>query len=369
MALLIPLLPYIRNDFSLTYAKAGWLSSAYNFSYGMSQLPSGWLTDRFGPRVMLLVGVSGAAVIGLLVGVSPNYIFLVALLVILGLAGGGYHPAAAPLVSASVSPEKRGRALGLHQIGGSASFFLAPLIAAGIAGLAGWRGTFISVSIPSIIFGIIFYILLGKILSKDISGQKSPVEYVTESAGPRQNLRLAVFLILGISSMVTVYLTISFIPLYLVDSFGMSEQTAAAMLSIAYSGGIWAGPLGGYLSDKLGRIPVILSTGFIAALSIYLFDIVSQGFGLTVALILLGMAMNVGMPVVEAYIITHVPLRQRSTLLGLYYMGSRGGLALAPLIGFVIDRQGFTPAFTMLSAVMLGIAVLCGALLLVKRGR
>ncbi len=169
--------------------------------------------------------------------------------------------------------------------------------------------------------------------------------------------------------MVTVYLTISFIPLYLVDSFGMSAQTAAAMLSIAYSGGIWAGPLGGYLSDKLGRIPVILSTGFIAALSIYLFNIVSQGLGLTVALILLGMAMNVGMPVVEAYVITHVPLRKRSTLLGLYYMASRGGLALAPLVGFVIDRQGFTPAFNMLSAMMLVIAILCGAILLVKRGR
>ncbi len=78
----------------------------------------------------------------------------------MGILSGGYHPTAAPLVSASVPEEKRGQALGLHQMGGTASLFLAPLLAAGLATLMGWRGTFIVLSIPIIIFGIVLYIIL-----------------------------------------------------------------------------------------------------------------------------------------------------------------------------------------------------------------
>ena len=155
-ALLTPLLPYIRDDFALNYTQAGWLLMAYNLAYGIGQLPGGWLADRIGNRIVLTIGVAGVALTGLLIGLSPNAIILGLLLVILGLAGGGYHPAAAPMVSASATEENRGKALGFHQIGGSFSFFLAPLITAAIAGALGWRGTFITLSIPAIAIGIAF---------------------------------------------------------------------------------------------------------------------------------------------------------------------------------------------------------------------
>jgi len=41
VALLVPLLPYIRDDFVLDYSQAGWLVSAFTLSYGISQLPAG----------------------------------------------------------------------------------------------------------------------------------------------------------------------------------------------------------------------------------------------------------------------------------------------------------------------------------------
>ncbi len=71
-ALLIPLLPYIRDDLSLTYTQAGWLVSAYSLAYGISQLPSGWLADRIGPRIVLTIGVAGVGVAGLLIGLAPS---------------------------------------------------------------------------------------------------------------------------------------------------------------------------------------------------------------------------------------------------------------------------------------------------------
>ena len=42
-ALPVPLLPFIRDNFSLDYAHAGLLVSVFSIAYGVSQLPSGWL--------------------------------------------------------------------------------------------------------------------------------------------------------------------------------------------------------------------------------------------------------------------------------------------------------------------------------------
>jgi len=363
MALLTPLLPYIRNDFSLSYTQVGGLLLAYNLAYGVSQLPAGWMADRVGPRIMLTTGVAGVAVAGLLIGFSPTYVILALLLVLLGLAGGGYHPAAAPLVSASVKPENRGRALGLHQIGGTGSFFLAPLIAAGIAGALGWRGTFLAIAIPTIIFGIIFSVLLGRLGYTKKAKQGTPISHTETLPAPGRLHRLVAMVTLGIASMVLVYSTISFIPLYIVDYFGASEEAAAAMLSLVFFGGLWAGPLGGYLSDRLGRVPVILAVGFIAGPALYLLNLASFGVGLSVVLIIIGMAMHLGMPVVEAYIISHTSERRRSTVLGIYYLGSRGGPAIAPAIGYLIDRYGFYTTFSVVGVALLAITIVCAIFL------
>ena len=359
-ALLIPLLPYIRNDLSLTYTQAGWLVSANSLAYGISQLPAGWLADRIGPRIVLTIGVAGVGVAGLLIGLAPTYVMLALFLVLLGMAGGGYHPSAAPLVAASVEAKNRGRALGLHQIGGGGSFFIAPLIAAGIASAFGWRGTFLALCVPSIAFGIVFYILLGRLGYAKKAEQSTFASHAEIAPSPRRLRRLVAFVILGTASMVLVYSTISFIPLFIVDHFeGISNEAAAAILSLVFFGGLWAGPLGGYLSDRLGGVPVILAGGLIAGPAIYLLSLAPFGMAFSTILIIIGMAMYLGMPVVEAYIINHTSERRRSTVLGIYYLGSRGGPAIAPVIGYLIDHYGFYAGFSMVGATMIAVTLVC----------
>jgi len=303
-----------------------------------------------------------------LIGLSPNYIILALFLVILGLMGGGYHPAASPLVSASVKPEHRGKALGIHQIGGTGSFFLAPLIAAGIASALGWRGAFLAISIPAFAFGILFYILLGRMGYTGVSRKKA-VDATT--AGPPEAgdlRRLSAFIALGIASMVLVYSALQFVPLYAVDVLGASEEWGAAMLSIAFFGGLWGGPLGGFLSDRFGRIPVIIAVGLIAGPAIYFLNQASLGIGFYAVLLIMGTAMHVGMPVVEAYIISHVSPRKRSTVLGIYYMGSRGGPAITLLIGYLIDTYQFYITFSGVAATLFAVTLVCAVMLWGKRG-
>ena len=362
--LLTPLLPLIRNDFALDYTQAGWLVSAYTIAYGISQLPGGWLADRIGSRLVLTIGVAGVAAAGLLVGLSPTYVMLVFSLILLGLMGGGYHPASAPLVSASVEPKNRGRALGLHQIGGSGSFFLTPLIVAGIAGALGWRGTFLAISIPAIAFGIAFYILLGRLGYTKQAKPGTPDGHTEALPAPGHLRRLVAMVTLGIGSLVLIYSAASFVPFFIVDHFGASEETAAAMLALVFSGGLWAGPLGGYLSDRLGKVPVMLVAGLIGGPAIYLMNLAPFGWSLSAILIIIGMAQHLGMPVVEAYVISHSSERKRSTVLGIYYSGRQGGAGIiAPILGYLIDHYGFYTSFSIVGAAVTALTIICVAFL------
>ena len=75
-------MPMIRTDFSLNYTQSGWLMSAFSITNGISQLPSGWLADRFGRRLMILVSVTGVAIAGILIGLSHSYIVLIVFLIV-----------------------------------------------------------------------------------------------------------------------------------------------------------------------------------------------------------------------------------------------------------------------------------------------
>lgn len=156
----MPLLPFIRNEFNLSYTRASFVTSAFALANGTGQLPAGFLADRIGPRVLILVGTLGVAAGGVLVGLSQTYIMLLVCLVFMGLLAGGYHPASTPLISASVEPKQRGRALGFHLIGGNLGFAVTPVIAAAIAATWNWRASFFWLAAPTAIFGLFFFVYL-----------------------------------------------------------------------------------------------------------------------------------------------------------------------------------------------------------------
>ncbi len=363
-ALLQPLLPFIRDEFALNYTQVGWVVSAFLIAYGISHLPAGWLADRIGSRILITIGISGVALSGLLVGLSPTYTMMIIFLVLLGIMGGGYHPSASPLVSASVEEKNRGRALGLHQIGGTASFFLTPLIAVAIATVLGWRGSFIVLAIPTIAFGIVFYLLLRRRGYTRQAEHEMPGNHTAAPSTVRRLRRLVPFITLGVTIQVLIFSSLSFIPLFVVDHFGVSEEAAAVLLALFHSAGLWAGPLGGYFSDRIGKVPVILVVGFIGGPALYLLNLVSFGWSISIVLVVMGMSQYIIMPVSEAYIITHTSERNRSTILGIYYFASRGGPGVIMLLmGYLIDRIGFGNTFAIMAAALLVITIGCSVLL------
>ncbi|MBI2860988.1 MAG: MFS transporter [Chloroflexi bacterium] len=367
-SLTVPMLPLIRSHFGLDYTRSGVVVSAFALSYGTSHLVTGWLTDRIGARTMMATGIVGVALAGIMVGLSPSYVMLLGALGLMGVLGAAYHPASPPVISASVEPNRRGWALGLHAIGGNAAFFLAPLTAAGIAAAWSWRGAFLGLAAPAAIFGIIFYIMLGRRIKANDAARRVAASHAGAASPPGQMRRLAIFIFMTTFAHAILISSLSFVPLYLVDSFGVSPESAAALLAITYSSGLWASPLGGYLSDRWGRLPIVMGVCFLTVPVIFLLNIAPYGVATIALLLVMGMIMGVRMPVSESYIVSQTPEHRRSTVLGFYFFSNfEGGGVLTPAMGYLIDQFGFSFSFSA-AAAFLAVVLVFSALLLWRAG-
>ena len=342
----------MRDFFKIeTYTKASTIPMAFSLASATGQLPAGWFADRFGPTPLIIIGTLGVAVAGVLVGLSPNFVMLLVFLMLMGLLSGGYHPAATPLISASVEPQDRGKALGFHLVGGNAAFFVAPIVAAAVIGAfgeeVGWRYSFIILAVPTVVFGLIFLIYLSK------RGGKAHVEAVKrrivdeKPPQPGYKRRLIAFLTMMIVGGGIGMSILPFLTLYMVDELGASSVKAAGLMSIVFSSGLWAGPLGGFISDKIGSVKVIIVTGIVSGIMIYAFKLVTLGPTLYIALFFQGLIMALRMPVTEVFIMTQAPAKHRSKIFGIYYstMQYTGAIFVLPGAA-LLDKFGFDTMFT-----------------------
>lgn len=405
-ALVVPLLPFIRREFALSYTQSGLLVSAFTLAYGLSQLPAGWLADRLGPRLLITVGIVGVAVMGFLVGLSRTAPVLAGLLVGMGLAAGGYHPSASSLIAGAVEAKNRGKALGFHVVGGSTSHFLAPLLAGAIASAVGWRGTFLWTSLPVLLFGAVLYLLMhrlypgpdrlpalkvpteasqGTASASAALARRKPVPAAAATQAPSdpavnpqagaqtvadppmrrvRMLHLVVFLVLTSVINAFVASVIAFVPLFMVDFFRLTEERAALALALVFAAGYWGAPAGGYLADRLGSVRVLGLVGLASGPLIALFGYVPLGAGFTALLLVFGTLMFVRMPTSESFLVANTNLRIRSTVLGVYFFaGMEGGALLTPILGYLIDRFGFRTGFALSGAALAALAVACVVLL------
>ena len=368
-AVAAPLLPLIRTSFGLSYTESGLLLTSFTMAYGLGHLPAGWLTDRVNPVIMIFVGTVGVAITGILFGLAPTFTLLIVANGLIGLAASGYHPAASYLISRMTRPEQRGSALGIHVIGGSASYFIAPLLAGGIAMGLGWRNTYIALSLPTLLLGMILVVLL----RRSAGGSGVPTREKGQGSRERHSRQfwawMISFLALTTASGALVGSAIGFIPLLLVDSFGLRAETSAGLLALIFSGGFWVAPLAGYLSDKVGKVPLLLGASAFVIPTIYFLPRVPVGPGLYLLLILIGVFIFVRMPVSESFLFSHAPARSRSMLLGVYFLGaSLGGGVFTPVIGRLSDLHGFQHSFGLVAGALLVTTVLCGGLLAIFRG-
>jgi FSR family fosmidomycin resistance protein-like MFS transporter len=121
--------------------------------------------------------------------------------------------------------------------------------------------------------------------------------------------------------------------------------------------GIIGAPLGGALSDRLGRKQLIL---FSLTLAGPLFFAVTRspfGILLLLSLVSYGLVMSVRMPSTESLIADVVPVGKRTTVLAIYFfLGMETASIVTPIVGRLIDIFGLEHVFTGMAACLCMIA-------------
>ncbi len=119
---------YIREDLGLSDVELGWVISAFYLSYALGQVPTGWLTDRFGARRMLTLYVLGWSLFMGATGAAVGFISLLFYRLGMGLGQAGAYPTGANIISKWVPFSNRGFASSLVSFGGRLGGSLAPLL-------------------------------------------------------------------------------------------------------------------------------------------------------------------------------------------------------------------------------------------------
>ena len=336
-----PLLPSIRTAYSLNNFQATLVTTVFALFSGAGNLPAGWLTDRIGPTILMVIGTMGVAIGGLLVGISNSYILLMVFLALMGVMTAGYHPASTPMILSAVEPEKRGQALGLHLLGGNSSFFIAPIIAGSIMTLWpswGFHGPFVILAIPTAIFGIIFYIYLtkrGGLTQVRVAQKRATEEKPPQSGYKRRLIAYLVMMVIGGGAGMSVN---ALLGLYMVDVHGVADSSVPWLMSIMFLPGVFGGTiLGGWISDRIGTVKLIIATSIISGLVIFGIRSSPLNFGFYALLFIMGINMAIRMPVTEVFIMGQTPAKNRATIYGIYYFTMQyTGAIFAPIMGWLV---------------------------------
>ncbi len=123
---------YIQQDLGLSDQQVGLMLSAFFWTYALGQVPAGWMTDRFGSRLMLTIYVLAWSLLTGLTGVAGVFAALLLIRFGFGFAQAGAYPTAASMVKKWMPLRSRGRASGIIAVGGRVGGFLA-LFATGYA--------------------------------------------------------------------------------------------------------------------------------------------------------------------------------------------------------------------------------------------
>lgn len=122
--------PYIKQDLGLSTFQVGFFFSAFFLTYALFQVPSGWLTDRYGSRVMLVVYVLTWSFFTAMMGLSYGFIMLLVMRAAYGIGQAGAYPTSASVISKWVPFQSRGTASSIVAVGGRMGGAIAPILTA-----------------------------------------------------------------------------------------------------------------------------------------------------------------------------------------------------------------------------------------------
>ena len=148
----------MRVDLGMTQTQVSYSFFALFISYALCQGPAGWLSDRFGPRVMLTAYILGWSLFTGLLGVTTQVGILLLLRFLCGATQAGAYPVCSGMIRHWFPVARRGLASSIVAMGGRSGAVLAPILTASlmIAFAANWRPVLILYGLVGILVASVF---------------------------------------------------------------------------------------------------------------------------------------------------------------------------------------------------------------------
>ena len=162
---------------------------------------------------------------------------------------------------------------------------------------------------------------------------------------------------LSIVGQVLLSAAFAYLTLYLVDARGFSPIIAAGLYGLPQAAGLVGAPLGGTLSDRLGRPRVLLAGLVLIGPAAWALTI-APDWWIVIPLFVLGIGQSIRMTTTEVLVVDNAPPAKRSTILGTYYLVNQpvGGIA-APVFGAFAEVAGLGATFSGLASAFIALSV------------
>ena len=263
------LLPLIGKELGLTYTEIGLIMTIQHLAGAISNLPGGMIVDTIGQKGYLMaaslfwVGVPYA-----LMSVTHDFWMLLVCVTLVGIGNNIWHPAAIPTLAYRY-PQRKGLVLSFHGMGGNLGEAFAPVVVGALLGWFSWRQVVVINVVPGITMAALILIMLGAFATQK-SGEDSALNAAGDKRGLREYfgdlaslLRNKALVLVSISASfrtMTQAGLLTFLPVYLAYELGYSTFVVGICMTVIQVAGFVAGPIGGHLSDKLGRRRVVMSS-------------------------------------------------------------------------------------------------------------
>jgi FSR family fosmidomycin resistance protein-like MFS transporter len=359
--LLAPLFPWLKVEFAVSYAQLGFLLTLFFTVSCIVQAASGFWVDRYGPRPVLLAGLSLLGLAALGFAASTSYWMLAGFSLLAGAGNGVFHPVDFTLINRKVGKARLGHAYGVHGITGSLGWAAAPALLVPLTLAYSWR---VALVCASLLAFAVLALLLWRHRDLEVPRLAAPAR---DAAGGAPEHLLA-FLRLP-----AVWLCFAFFFFYagslsVVQTFasqaaaqlhGVPPSLAAMCLSVYMVCSAFGMVLGGFLASDPERCERIVTAavGVSACLALLVGLGSVPANAVPVVFGLMGFASGITGPSRDLLVKQSTPDHATGRVYGVVYSGLDIGQAVVPIIiGALMDQAAFRGvwlALALLQAVMI----------------
>lgn len=341
---LAAVLPYLVLDGGLTYAAATLLVLASNIASAVIQPLFGWLGDKKARPWLMAVGVTlagaGLAAIGLL----KSYWLIVAAAMVSGIGNAMLHPEGGRLANL-VGGNDKAVSMSVFSVGGQVGFCVGPIISVAAINAFGLAGTLIYLAI-CLPYAVLLLAFNRRFLSFGLR------EQAAEGAQTAHDRWGAFWVVMGALSVrsIVFYGVTSFVPLFMVATFGMGQGSASALITVFSLAGAVATAMSGLASHKVS-VPGLMAGGFCLIGGAVLVFVLCQNLVLCVAmLMLIAVGTNIFNPPAVALSQSYLPAHLGMASGLSFGVAVAVGGVVSPLLGTVGDALGLAPVLLLLAA-------------------